>query len=262
MSYISQRGSTGGLSLTANGIFQAYTPATGLPSGYTDNTFLTQLGTRWDLEDGREVVLVLAGASNLATGLLMQDAALIANHQVLVTTAFTAYSNNGDQPAQVTVTLGGTAVTVNQYQLGYAVVTSGTGAGQTLQIASHPAQATTTGNVTLTLADGPNTALDTTSVVSLIPQPCNGVIVNPTTPTNAPRGVTLYPITAATYAFLLTKGTVGVRSDASPASVGQAISPSTTTAGDVTVFATNTPVIGEAIISGTSAQYKPVVLDL
>lgn len=267
MSYLSQRGATGGLALTANGIFQQYTPQTGLPSGYTDNTFLTELGTRWDLEDGREAVLVLAGASNLAQGKLMQDAALIANHQNLVTTAFQAYANTGNTPATVTVTLGGTAATVNQYQLGYAVVTAGTGLGQTLQIASHPAQATTTGALVITLADAPNVALDTTSTISLVPLPGFNVIINPITPTNVPRGVTLYPITAGNYGFLLSKGTNSCLIDTSAPAAGKPISPSSVTAGAVaqTRYATNVvtdAVIGQAIVTTTSAQYQPIVLDL
>lgn len=260
MSYISQRGATGGLALTANGQFQQYTPQV-VPAGYTDNAFLNQLGSRWDLEDGREVVLVLAGATNLAEGLLMQDAPLVAGNLGLSATAFTAYSNNGDQPAVITVTNGATAIAANQYQLGYVAVISGTGAGQTLQIAANQAAAASA-SFTVTLADGPNTALDATSVIDLIPQPGNSVVVNPVAPTNVPRGVTLYPITAGNYGFLLSKGTVAVRSDASPASAGNSISPSTTTAGDVTIFATATGVIGKAIVAGTSGSYKPVVLDL
>jgi len=257
MSRIVQRGATGALSLTAGGTFQAS----------TDANLQTLCGTRWDLEDGREVVLVSAGATNLAEGKLMQDAALIANHQNLVVTAVQAYSDNGNVPATVTVTLGGTAVTADEYALGYAVVVDGTGAGQTLQIASHPAQATTTGSVVVTLADAPNTALDTTSKISLVPQPGNGVIINPTTATNVPRGITLYPIVATDFGYLLSKGTVSCLADTTAPAAGTPISPSVNTAGAImqTAYATNVvteAVIGQAIYATVSAKYYPVVIDL
>ncbi|MDE2015922.1 MAG: hypothetical protein KGI72_05365 [Patescibacteria group bacterium] len=258
MSRIVQRGATGPLSLTASGTFQQS----------TDGNLLTLCGTRWDLEDGREVVLVQANSSaDLAEGKLMQDAALVANHSDLAVTATQAYSNNGNVPATVTVTLGGTAVTAGQYAGGYAVVVDGAGAGQTLQIANHPAQATTNGNVVITLADAPNTALDTTSKVSLVPQPGTGVIINPTTATNTPRGVTLYPITKSSFGFLISKGTVSCLADSTAPGVGTPISPSVNTAGAImqTAYATNVvteAVIGRAIYATVSAKYYPVVVDL
>lgn len=268
MSYISQRGATGGLALTANGIFQQYAPQSGLPAGYTDNTFLEQLGTRWDLDDGREVVLVLAGASNLAEGKLMQDAALISAHANLAVTAVQAYSNNGNTPATVTVTLGAAAATVNQYAGGYAAVVDGTGAGQTLQIASNPAAASS-GSLTVTLADGPNTALDTTSKITLIPQPASNVIIYPHgAMTNAVRGVTLYPITSGNYGFLLSKGTVSVLADATAPTAAEPVGPSTTVDGAIgTIVATTATAlpgypVGYAIANTVSAKYYPVEIDL
>lgn len=265
MSYIVNRPPTGPLSLQANGTFQQQSQSTTLYGGTATDTSLTSvLGTKWDLEDGRELTFVLAGASNLAQGKFMQNAALIANHQNLTTTAFTAYTNNGLSPATVTVTLGGTAATVNQYALGLAVVTSGTGLGQTLQIASHPAQASTTGNLVLTLADGPNVALDTSSKISLVQQAGNGVIIAPHAGvTGAPAGVTLYPLTAVNYGFIVTHGVTSCLVDATAPGAGAPISISTATDGAVgqTAYATNvvtSGIVGSAIVTTTSAQYQPV----
>lgn len=264
MSYLGNRAATGPFALTANGTFQQYPQSTTLYGGTaTDSSIDTLLGTKWDAEDGREFTLVLAGASALAEGKLMQDAALVADHQDLTVVSFTPYSTTAGTPANVVVTLGGAAVTANEYQLGYAVVVDGTGAGQTLQIQSHLAQATTNGNVQINLADGPNTALDTTSKVSLVFQPGNGVIVHPASAsTNSPRGVTMYPVTAANYAYLLSKGTVSCLSDSGAAAAGLAISPSTGTAGAITVFSTSTEIVGRSIILTVSAKYYPVVIDL
>lgn len=263
-SIIVNRAATSPFGLQANGTFQSS----------TDTSLTTLLGTRWDLADGRELTLVLAGASNLAVGKLMQDAAIITNHQNLVVTAFNAYGTSGgvanstSTPATVTVTLAGTAATLNQYQLGYAVVVDGTGAGQTLQIQENPAQASTTGALLVTLADGPNTALDTTSKISLVPQPANGVVIYPhTAMTNAARGVTFYPVTAAQYAFLATKGNWACLQDATAPAANVSISPSAVTDGAVgsTPYATNIvtgAVIGYSKYATVSAKYYEVELDL
>lgn len=263
MSYIVNRPSTGPLGLQANGLFQQQPQSTTLYGGTaTDTSLTTLLGTKWDLEDGRELTFVLAGAVNLAQGKLMQNAALIANHQNLVTTAFTAYTNNGLSPATVTVTLGGTAATVNQYALGLAVVTSGTGLGQTLQIASHPAQASTTGALVLTLADAPNVALDTSSVISLVPQPGSGIIISPASaPTNRQVGVTLYPITAANYGYVVNKGVVACLNTGGT-TAGNSLSASQSVAGAVITGVLADGFVGSAIVAGTTAQYQPIFVDL
>jgi hypothetical protein len=257
MSRIVNRAATSPLAYQASGTFQQS----------TDASLQTMLGTRWDLEDGRELVMVLAGASNLAVGKLMQDAALISNHQNLAVTAFTAYSTTTNLPAQVTVTLGATLATVNQYQLGYAVVVDGTGAGQTLQIQSHPAAALSA-SVVITLADAPNTALDTTSKISLIPQPANNVIIYPHgAMTNAVRGVTFYPVTAANYGFLATKGNWACLADSTAPPANSSISPSPNTDGAIAEtpytgnFVTGA-VIGYSKYATVSAKYYEVELDL
>src|SRR6185369_8356134 len=97
----------------------------------TDTSNNTFAGERFDLSDGREVVLIQAGAVALSSGQLMQAPALVANHQNMATSTAAAGAT------QVTVTLGATAATLNQYQGGYVIFNAGTGLGQTLKIASH-----------------------------------------------------------------------------------------------------------------------------
>ena len=130
MSRITSRGATGPIALVANGTFQTS----------TDSSLATLVGTRWDLSDGREVILVSSSsATTVAPGKLYQDAAIVPNHQDLTVTAVQAYSANGNTPAKITVTLGATAATANQYQGGFLIVNDNNGEGQTLRIASHPA---------------------------------------------------------------------------------------------------------------------------
>lgn len=250
MSRITQRGATGPLALHASGMFQQS----------TDASLLTLVGTKWDLADGREVVLVLAGASNLAPGKLMQDAPIIANHQGLTVTAVQAYSANGNTPATVTATLGGTAATASQYANGFLYVASGTGAGQTVQVSSNTAQASTTGSVVITI-ENPNTALDTTSVIGLIPAQGNGVVVNPVTATGALRGASFYPITAANYGFLTSRGEVAVLSDGA-IGIGLGASPSGSVAGAVAVAAATTARVGRATQAGVDTTYHIVSVDI
>ncbi len=259
MSFISQRGATGPLPLRANGTFQSS----------TDANLATLVGTRWDLSDGREVILVsTAAATTVAPGYLYQDAAIVANHQDLVVSAFSAYSGTTGKPATVTVTLGGTAATLNQYQGGFAIVNSGTGIGQTLRVSTNTAQTSTVGSVVVTLEDAPNTALVAgSSKVSLIPAHGANVIVNPTTPTNIPVGIALYAIAASSYGFLVSKGLTAALSDVSVATVGKAIAASVTTAGattlaTATVGSVTSTVIGNTAQTAVSAETRAVFVNL
>lgn len=250
MSRITQKGANGPIALVANGAFQTS----------TDTSLATLVGTRWDLSDGREVMLVKAGAVDLVAGKLMQDAAIVANHQNLAVTAFTAYSANGNVPPQVTVTLGATAATANQYAGGFLVVNDNNGEGQTLRIASHPAAALSA-SLVVTLEDGPATALTTSSEVCLIPAHGNGVIVYPTTPTGATAGVTLYPITAASYGFITTKGLTSCLADGA-VTVGSQISPSNAVAGAIENGVIAQGFCGYANQAGVDTEYRTVFIDV
>lgn len=244
----------------------------------TDISLQTLVGTKFDTSDGREFALVQNAGTALAAGKLVMGPKPITNHQNLTTTAFTAYSANGLQPAQVTVTLGGTLVTANQYATGFAVVNAGTGAGQTLRIASHPAQATTTGSLVVTLEDSPATALDTSSKVSLrynsYGSPngtdfrTDGVIVTDHTAVTgqvlgAPVGsIAASTATVASYGFVQTRGLISLLNDATTAQ-GLDIMPSANTDGafQTYVAATNTRV-GVATQAGVTTEYRSVTLQL
>lgn len=258
MSRITQRGATGPLAFQAGGTFQTS----------TDTALETLLGSRWDLDDGREVALGQpATGTTVAEGKLYQNAALVANHQNIDVTAIQTYSANGNVPYKVTATLGATAATANQYQGGYLAVVDGAGEGQILKIASHPA-ADASATLAITCEDGPVTALSTTtSEISLLPATGNGVIIMPTTPSNSVFGLALYPIAAGSYGFFLTRGVGCALSDATTPAVGCAISWSAATAGAVgaTPYAGNVltgNVIGYTNILGVSAEYRPVTVNI
>ena len=266
MSNITARGATGPLALTAGGTFQSS----------SDFNIQSLVGTRWDLSDGREVILVSSGAVAVGSpGVLCQDAALTSNHQGLAVTAFTAYSSTNQTPAQVVATLGATAMVANQYQGGYMLVDSGPGIGQTLRIASHIAYVAST-SATFILEDSPNTALTTSSTVCLIPPHGANVIISPASAvTGALVGVTLYPLGAglsagsvatatvpANYAFLLSKGVTACLSDATAPTTGQAIIPSTSVAGAIGSASGSIGTIGYANQAATSAKTRSVFVNL
>jgi len=122
----------------------------------------TALGSMITGGDGREFRWCYAGGTTLVAGNLQQAPAQIANHIGLVIVNPQAVGDT-----QLTVTLGGTAATANQYAGGYVQIYSATGGGLQYQISSHPAQATTTGNVTLNLFDPILVAITTSSTASL-----------------------------------------------------------------------------------------------
>lgn len=261
MSNITQRGATGALALQASGSFQSS----------NDANLTTLVGTRWDLADGREVIFVSTGATAVSTaGLLVQDAAIVPNHQNLAVTAYTAYSANGNTPASFIATLGATALTANQYQGGFVVVNSGPGIGQTLRIQSHPSALASSTLPSFVLEDAPNTALTTSSKVCLIPPHGANVILNPTTSTGALVGITLYPLpagsaaggTTPSFGFVTCTGVASALSDAAIPAVGQSIAPSVVTAGTITLAGGTGATIGYANQTAVSAEARSVFVNL
>jgi len=159
--------------------------------------------------------------------------------------------------------LGATAVTANQYK--FIVINDGIGAGQTLEIASHPAADAST-NVTITLADTPVTALTTASKVCLIPNPYLSVVVAPTTLTNGVVGATTCDLAAATYALFQTYGTASMLAQGALV-IGSPLSASGSVAGAVvqTAYAANLVtggIIGRAAQAGVDTKYYSVFLTI
>lgn len=228
----------------------------------TDSSLETLLGTRFRTADGREVVLVQASsATTVASGKLYAAPAIVANHQNLATSTASAGATT------VTVTLGATAATANQYAGGFVIFNAGTGAGQTLRIQSHPA-ASSSATLVLTLEDAIVTATSTSDTKScLVANPYNNVIISPTTNTGAPVGVALYPIAASSYGYLVAKGPAATLSDSTAPAIGCAVSWSAATAGAIgaTPYATNVltgAVIGFTMQAATSAEYRSVFINL
>jgi hypothetical protein len=247
----------------------------GINGGVTSNdaSLATAVGQRFNSADYREFVLVQNGAVALVAGNLIQGPASIGANHTGLTCATAAIG-----ATQITVTLGGTAVTANQYAGGFAIVSAGTGIGQTLRIASHPAQSNTSGTVVLTLEDPLSVAtLASDSKVSLTLNPygskngtaftTHGVIVSPTTATGPSIGVTLYPIPASTasvlsYGFIQCRGFVGCLNIGGTA-IGLDVMAGSGTAGSVITYVVATRNrVGTSTVAGENAKVQGINIQL
>lgn len=167
------------------------------------------LGEKAYSPDGRTFRYVKAGATALVPGDVQQSPAIVANHVNLTPTAAVVVGDT-----TITVTLGATLASANQYVGGYVVVEKGTtGAGQSLLIKSHPAAAQSA-TLTLTLSDPVQVATSGTVTVSLVANMYNGVIQTPvTTLTGTPVGVAVGAIPAASFGWICSRGVTGVKAD-------------------------------------------------
>lgn len=239
----------------------------------TDASLATLVGSKFQGSDDRVYALVQNGASALVSGVLVQSPASIgANHTGLALSTVAIGSKT------ITATLGGTAVTANQYAGGYLVISAGTGIGQTLKIASHPAQTSTSGTVLLTLEDALSVATLTSDSKGSLTLPqygsangvaitTSGVVVNPVTATGRVIGATVYPIPASsstvpTYGFIQTEGPVGVLNDANTA-IGLDLMPSANTAGAVATYVVATRSrVGTSTVAGETTKTQLITLQL
>lgn len=271
---------------TATPAGPGYTPTSVTYGGITayDTSYDSLCGVRFNTNDGRQVVMVRNGgteisAASIGSGLLVQAPAEITTWNNLAMTVPAAYPATAGT-YQVLITNAATKLNINEYQNGYAIVSAGTGIGQTLQIASH-ASATASATFVLTLQDPIQVTLDATSTITLVRNPYIGVVVSAAGLTGTAIGATFYAIGAGTastydgtsgaitaqgqpvYAFIGCHGVWGIRADATgtPA-VGLPASASTTTAGDVTVFTAAKQYIGNMAGTATSAKIAPVDLKL
>lgn len=219
----------------------------------------TYLGARMVLRDGRVFRYALAGAADLVIGNVLQAPAQITTHQQLTPVAAAIGATS------LTVALGATLATVNQYANGLAIIDTTPGLGYAYPILSHPAAALST-SVVLTLpADSPiQVALTTSSRVSLQANPYSGVIQSPvTTLTGAVVGVAVYTILANQYGWIQVRGACATLIAGTPA-VGLAVVVPGTAAGCVVVdgAAAATQVVGAMMVTGVDGKVQAVMLDL
>lgn len=231
-----------------------YRSTTQAPSGYS-------LGDLAYGPNGKAYRLALAGASALVVGNLLQSAANDTQFDDMAVPAAVAV-NTWD--AGVTITNGTTAVTAGQYVGGSLLVSVTPGLGEEYTIVDH-GTATNGSSWTLYLDRPLRTAWTTSTKVTVRRSPWSGVIQFPaTTQTGIPVGVAIYPIPAAEYGWVQTKGMASVLSDGSTFAIGSEVGTPSGTAGCITVFAAGTTKtqVGYALRAAASGKTIPVHLQI
>lgn len=214
------------------------------------------VGAKASTPDGRVFRYCKAGASALVSGKVYDGPAAVANHTNIAVVSGVAGSNT------ITVTLGATAATANQYAGGVVVINDVTGEGQTFTIKSHPA-ANSAANLVLTLEADETivTALDTSSQATLVANQYNGVVIHATTEVAIPVGVAHTAITANQYGWIQTHGPISALC-AATTGIGQSCAASDTTAGAYEIGDGILPVIGYSIAAGVATEYNPIFLTI
>lgn len=194
----------------------------------------------------------------LAPGKLCSGAVVVANHQ----------NNTGVvAPAgtqSLTFTIGATLATQNQYQGGYLVVNAGTGAGQALLISGNNA-ASSSGSITVNLADTVITATDATSKFSLIPHLYSAALLfaSGSSTVLVTTGVPGVSIPDQNYGWLQTGGTASVLANGTPG-IGVNVVPSATTSGavDVNTGSLFQQTVGVMQQTAVSTEYRTCLLTI
>ena len=185
------------------------------------------LGTKGLMPDGRVFRYSKAGEA-ITAGLMCQNSIAIANHDMdLVTAAAAAGATS------IVSTLGGTAVTADQYKGGTLYVNDGDGEGQTFRIATHAA-VSSSGDFTVPFEGKQTvkTALTASSLTGLKANPYNGTLIYNTTPDGIPTGFTPTDVASGAYFWQQTYGDAAVFAQGTMV-LGQCVVPSTNTTGAV-----------------------------
>ena len=171
-----------------------------------------KVGTRMAFDDGRVFRYVEVGGSDIAAGAVVQAAAGVANHDMdlAITTAASGVTS-------VTVTLGSTAATANQYKDGFLYINDGgTGEGHVYKIKSNAA-GDSAGTCVITLEEDDETVTALTNgthLAGLAVNTYSNVIISPTTVSNIAIGTAPRLLTTNYYGWIQTWGQAAVLANA------------------------------------------------
>ena len=197
------------------------------------------------------------GSVELAPGKLVQSSTLVANHHDL-TPAVTAAGSK-----TVSVTLGATAATADQYAGGFLQIDDGAGEGFMYRVASHPAAAGGAALV-VTLEEGLQVALAGASKVTLIANPWSGALVAASDLTAMTLGVATSTVAVDNYFWAQVSGPCSVLSTGA-ITVGLKVVRSGTDNGAVEVGADGNPdhePIGTCMGTSEGGEYAAINLTI
>lgn len=214
------------------------------------------LGTKAFLDDGT-FYYARAGATALSRCLLNTRSARVANHVSVAWASGGAANSN-----KVTVTLGATAATANQYADGILFIHDGTGSGTKRKIKSHPA-ADASATLELTMYDNLDVASVTGDEVTLVANLYGATIVHPGNAAPIIVGVPQVAVPISDYYWAQTWGPGLVQGDGStfvdgidvvPASAGTADAGQVTIVVETGTTENTNPVVGRCIDIGDAAS--------
>ena len=214
------------------------------------------LGGRMVFGDGRVFRYAANAAVLLVAGDVIQASAPVANHVLQTPSAAAAVAAR-----EVSVTLGSTAATVDQYKDGYLNVPIGTGFGHVYTVKAH-APVASGGVFTVPLYETVQVAIPTTAnSVSLVANQYKGVIQSPVTTITAPLvGVAPFALPASRFGWLQTVGPCPVTTKGSLL-IGHHASLLVTQAGSVGPNAADTSVVVGRVLN-VAADGKKSLIDL
>lgn len=175
-----------------------------LPAGQGVRQTRYQLGTLMKMRDGRWFRFCGNDATLEVAGDLYQMPAPVTNHVSLDVAAAAAAD-----ATTVSVTLGATAVTADQYKDGYIVFedSAGTGFGYLYAIGEHGAVSSSgTFAVPLRPPYKLKVAVTTSTQATLVAPPWDDVIIHPSPPTEPVVGVAVAAVAANQYGWYQVKG--------------------------------------------------------
>jgi hypothetical protein len=216
-----------------------------------------KLGTRMALADGRVYRYALDSGSGIAAGRLVQAPATDAADDMDL--AWSA----GAAVGGTTITTGTSlTITKDQYKEGWLYTNDGTGEGQIYPIKSNTAVSGATGCVfTIDDEDGFAVALTaTTSLFGVVYNIYDGVLVQPTSITNAAVGVSTTTVTASYYTWLQTWGPCALLDTGASWVVGDQLTSGETGAAGAAILLDSSSAQDNMSI-GYSMYIKPVTTD-
>jgi hypothetical protein len=165
------------------------------------------LGTIGQTRDGRVYRYAKNAAVALGAGKLCINADLVANHtDQLVAVAAPVGSTS------VSVTLGATAATEDQYKDGYLVINDAAGEGIAYRVVGHPAHAGS-GTLVVEIAEPIKVALTTSSNYTLKYNTWGNIIISIADQADQAVGVPNVAVTASYYCWVQTRGECPVLAD-------------------------------------------------
>jgi len=196
----------------------------GVPAIYGINPYSTDtrtvpehnLGALGFTDDGRTYRYSQAAGTALVTANLQVAADIETQHEDLAVNTFAV----GDKT--ITVTLGSTAITGNEYQEGFVNVIDQLGEGIMYGIKSAPATALST-DVIILLDHPIVVAAEATTTVTLVRNKYRDIVISDTTQADLPVGVTQVAWSANEFGFLQTGGFASILVDSNDTVAGQPI---------------------------------------